>query len=187
MERTEQLWGLAQRSARGFLRRFEDPLTRGERDDLVQETAWTAWRWAGSARDPSRFEAAVRTIARRARCRMLDGAHRRQKEQMGSQERHGDEPSTFAIAGHRVSLLWLLGCLQKVLAELRELDRHLLMGLHEGFCCAELAARFHLTEQSVKVRIHRTRRRVQMEIERAVLEADELDGVFDEPKQGDER
>jgi DNA-directed RNA polymerase specialized sigma24 family protein len=170
---------LAQRSARGFLRRFEDSLTRSAREDLVQETAWAAWQWAASMRDTSRFDAAVRTIARRTRCRLID-AERRRRE-LDSLAPPDGEPVAYEVAGHRVPLVWLLGCLQTVLAGLRELDRRLLIGLHEGFCCAELAARFRRSEQSVKVRIHRVRRVVQWEIEKAVLAADELDGVFENP------
>lgn len=179
MEQTEEMWGLAQRSARGFLRRFEDPLTRSARDDLVQEAAWAAWQWAASMRDTSRFVAAVRTIARRTRCRWLETERRRRE--VDSLVSRGAEPAGYDVAGYRVSLVWLLECLRSVLGGLRELDRRLLIGLHEGFCCAELAARFHQSEESVKVRIHRTRRRVQLEIERAVLAADELDGVFRKP------
>ncbi|MCC7065283.1 MAG: sigma-70 family RNA polymerase sigma factor [Planctomycetes bacterium] len=177
MEQTEELWGLALASARGFLRRFEDLTTRGERDDLVQETACAAWRWAQSARDPSRFEAAVRTIARRARCRLLSQRRRRREHEAQFLEHYPVDSLCFLVAGHRVPSLWLLSCLDQVLEGLCALDRHLLLGMHEGFCCAELAVRFRCSEKSVKVRIHRTRRRVQMEIERAVLDAEELDVV----------
>lgn len=179
MEKTEETWGLAQRGARGFLRRFEDSLTRGARDDLVQEAAWAAWQWAATMRDTSRFDAAVRTIARRTRCRWMDAERRRREAALLAATDPG--PAVYEVAGHRVPRAWLLDCLQSVLARLREIDRRLLIGLHEGFCCAELAARFRRSEQSVKVRIHRARRVVQMEIEKAVLAADELDGVFENP------
>ncbi|MBM4060943.1 MAG: sigma-70 family RNA polymerase sigma factor [Planctomycetes bacterium] len=175
MERNEELWGLAQRSAQGFLRRFEDPLTRNERDDLVQETAWTAWRWVGTAREPARFAAAVRTIARRHRYRLLVREHRRRLRQAHLLQVRSEGPPQFSVLGRCVSSAWLLGCLRWVLGGLRELDRALLLGIHEGFCCAELAARFHRTEQSVKVRIHRARARVRREIELAVLTADDLE------------
>ena len=177
MEQKDELWGLAMRSARGFLRRFEDLTTRNERDDLVQETACSAWRWAQSARDPGRFEAAVRTIARRTRCRFRTQRQRQREHEARSLEYRPVEPPSLVVVGHCVPSVWLLDCLDRVLEGLCALDRRLLLGMHEGFCCAELAVRFRCSEKSVKVRIHRTRRRVQMEIERAVLDAEELDVV----------
>ena len=177
MERTEQLWGAAAACAHDFLRRFADAFTRGEREDLVQETALTAWRWADHLRDSRRFAAAVRTIARRKRYRALL-EERRRSESCTAMNEPGDDrhEATFVVAGRRVSLDWLLHRLHTVLQRLREIDRQLLLGIHEGFCCAELAARFRRSEQSIKARVHRARRRVQIEIEDAVREADDLDG-----------
>lgn len=175
MQRTERLCSVALRCARTFLGRFDDPATRRERDDLVQETAWTAWRWAEHMQEPRRFEAAVRTIARRKRNRMLA----LQQDPHGAAgelcEPTGPLPAEFLVAGRRVPADWLMDRLHIVLQQLREIDRRILLGHHEGFCCAELALRYRRSEQSVKARIHRARRRVQRGIEDAVHEAGELD------------
>lgn len=178
MERTEEIWGLAQRTARDFLRRFEDRTTRNARDDLVQEAALAAWRWVDRAEDTSRLPAAVRTIARRARCRLFEQARRRDRAVALLRQEEDGAPATYVVAGHQVSRRWLLGCLHEVLGRLPETDRRLLLGRHEGFCCQELALRSSHSEGNVKVRIHRTRRRVQSEIERLVRAADRLDGEF---------
>lgn len=177
MERTERLWSVALGCANDFLRRFADAFTRSERDDLVQETAWTAWRWADRLRDEGRFAAAVRTIARRKRWTALHEERRRREQGAWLVGRRHDEPGqTFLVVGRKVPLDWLMHRLHTVLARLREIDRQLLLCIHEGFCCAELASRFRLSEQSVKARVHRARRRVQMEIEDAVREAGDFDG-----------
>jgi DNA-directed RNA polymerase specialized sigma24 family protein len=60
------------------------------------------------------------------------------------------------------------------------LDRQLLLGFHEGFCCAELASRFGRSEDCVKTRISRARRRVRTVFEDLVrvsgnLEESELE------------
>ncbi|MEO6598100.1 MAG: sigma factor-like helix-turn-helix DNA-binding protein [Planctomycetota bacterium] len=81
----------------------------------------------------------------------------------------------YLIAGRRVPLRWARPCLQRALTRLSLIDRQLLLGFYEGFCCAELAARCGRTEQCVKTRIHRARRRVQEEIEASVRAADDLD------------
>ena len=177
MERMEQRWRAAADCARDFLRRFSDAFTRFERDDLVQETAMTAWRWSDRLRDSARFTAAVRTIARRKRYRALLDEGRRIESYAAKGELHdAQHAATYIVAGRRVPLDWLMHRLHTVLQRLREIDRQLLLGIHEGFCCAELANRFRRSEQSVKARVHRARRRVQIEIEDAVREASDLDG-----------
>ena len=49
------------------------------------------------------------------------------------------------------------------------------MGFHEGFCCAELALRFGRSEDCVKTRIHRARRRVRSVYEDLVRLSGDLD------------
>ena len=79
------------------------------------------------------------------------------------------------IAGRRVPLHRARAFLQEALAELLPIDRQLLLGLHEGFCCAELAERFRRSESCVKTRIHRARRRVRIAMETCVRAAGSLE------------
>lgn len=183
MERGEELWRLAHAHANDFLRRFGDPWTQNHRDDLVQETAIAAWRWAGDLRDPHRLWAAVRTIARRVRCRALAAEFRRRTAQQRSgadvaehvHDSHTLPESHLAIAGRRVSAHHALRFVHRAIGRLRPVDRQLLADHLEGFCCAELAARSSRSEQCVRTRLHRARRRVQSEVEACVRAADALD------------
>ncbi|HEX6813283.1 MAG TPA: sigma factor-like helix-turn-helix DNA-binding protein [Planctomycetota bacterium] len=178
MERSEDLWRQAHDHAQSFLRRFSDAWTRSHRDDLVQEAAIAAWKWAGGSHDPLRMWAAVRTIARRIRHRAIGYAHRRNEAQVAVAERRRHESNDereYWIAGRRVPMHWVRPCLRRALSQLPSIDRELLLGLYEGFCCAELAVRCRRSIECVKTRIHRARRRVQKEIEESVREADDLD------------
>ena len=177
MERNEELWGRMQEHARRFLRRFEDAFTRQQCDDLVQESAVAAWQWAGAARRPERFAAAVRTIARRKRYRALRDHHRR-REELSSACLPAPNPKIdeLRVAGRSVPREWLVARLVQALNGLRAVDRRLLLAQQEGFCCAEIAARLDMTEDVVKVRMHRARRRLQKEIERAVKVTDAFEG-----------
>ena len=179
MERGEDVWMLACSQAQGFLRRFGDDWTRSHREDLVQETAIAAWKWSEGVHDPARFWAAVRTIARRVRCRALTDAHRDRAAKQALKTARGDarEESEryYVIGDRRVPSHRVRPCMQRALDRLRPLDRQLLLGFHEGFCCAELSVRCARSEQCVKTRIHRARRRVQMEVEACVRAAGGLD------------
>lgn len=140
-----------------------------------------AWRWAASVRDPERFPAAVRTMARRARCAML-AKERRWRELLKSLAEHGeDAPETLQVVGREVRVDWLVNCLQQELVKLPELDRKLLMGSYEGFCGAELAVRYECTEATVRVRVHRARSRIRKAIELAVVAAGSGDLVLEQP------
>jgi DNA-directed RNA polymerase specialized sigma24 family protein len=59
-------------------------------------------------------------------------------------------------------------------ARLKPLDRELLLGFYEGFCCAELAERFDRSPTCVKTRLHRARRRIQREVEACARTAGSL-------------
>lgn len=183
MERGVDVWQLAHDQAHEYLRRFADPWTRSHRDDLVQETAMAAWKWVGEARDPARFWAAVRTIARRIRYRGMVNAGRER-----AMRRHFSGAGIVSVSGSVVggdTYLWVGGirvpahrvlpCVQKAMGRLRPLDRQLLLDFHSGFCCAELSARSNRSEQCVKTRLHRARRRVQSDVEDCVRVADGLD------------
>ena len=60
---------------------------------------------------------------------------------------------------------WLLGPLTACLEQLSDVNRQLLLGFYEGFSCSELSDRFGLTEDAVKVRLHRGRRFLRRRLE----------------------
>lgn len=152
-----------------MLARYADPVTRGLRDDIAQDASLHLWEFAGRLQDPRRIGAALRTIVRRRRYQTLRA--RRRCDWLRYVEFGVDglaEPCTvtprepsFTIAGCTVPIAWARSRLHDVLARLPRLDRQLLLGFYEGFCCAELASRYGRTEDCVKTRIHRARRRVR--------------------------
>ena len=83
------------------------------------------------------------------------------------------EPAQLRIAERAVPVAWAVRRLDRALDRLPALDQQLLLGFHEGFCCAELASRFGRTEACIKTRIHRARRRVQRILEGFVRGAGE--------------
>ena len=62
----------------------------------------------------------------------------------------------------------LLGQLDRLLTGLTRLNRRILVSYYEGFSCAELAVRYRMPEESVKVRIHRARHKLRQLFERRV-------------------
>lgn len=182
MERSERIWGLAWSKARIFLGRYNDVLTRNDRDDIAQEATIVAMGLVDEVRDRRQFPAIVRTISRRLRCRWLRTSIR----QPASFDRLADVPRSpphdrvpcLRVCDRRVPVHDLLELQREALARLSDLNRSLLLGFHEGFCCAELGNRFGLPEQSVKVRLYRSRRTVQKNIEAMVRAADLLDVVM---------
>ena len=163
--------GVALENARMFLRRWGDQVTRHERDDLAQDAAWLACRHAGEVRDHACFPALVRTISRRLRHRALARAQRRPDGEYEDLELLADTlpmpvcSQCVLVCGESVPQAWLLDELDSAITCLSDLNRRLLFGFYEGFSCAELADRFHLTIDGVKVRLHRSRGRLRLEFE----------------------
>lgn len=184
MRANDDIWGSVRGHARCYLRRFVDPWTRSHCDDLVQETAAAAWRWATGLHDARCLWGAVRTIARRARGRALVELQRehRAREVFATdcQERAAGADRCFRIAGRRVSLRSVWPCVERALRRLPAMDRRLLLDFRDGFSCAELALRCDRSEAAVKTRIHRARRRLQGEIEACVRAADDLEVLPDQ-------
>jgi len=183
MDGCQERWSWARTQARRFLGRFTDTATRQSIDDLTQEAVTLAWQWSERAQDPSRLGSAVVTIVRRKRFRALQEATRTGSLLVPADgaiedvEAPGEGDGVLlGIDGRAVPLTWALQRLPLALSCLSTLDRQLLLGFHEGFCCAELAHRFGKTEDCVKTRIHRARRRVRDEFECIVRVADDLDG-----------
>lgn len=179
MAEGEPTWGTAAKQATRFLRRYHDPWTRQQRDDLVQEATIAAWRWSDRVHDPRRFWAAVRTIVGRLRMRHRFLDRRRLLAQGVAAREAGDEghepERTIVIGGVRLPMATATALLRAAMQRLPEIDRELLRAFHEGFCCAELELRFGLTEPCIKTRIHRARRRLEKEIEASVRAAGDLD------------
>ena len=190
MEGSEQ-WGWVSQQARRALRRFRDSDTCDLREDIVQESSVLAWQWRDRISDDARLGAAVQTITRRQRSRSLAAVRKRgwlhyvEFGGLGVAEPLAPEPveRCLRIDGRPVPLLWAKRRLARVLRRLPALDQQLLLGFHEGFCCAELASRFGRTEDCIKTRIHRARRRVRSVFEELVRASDNLE----EPELEEER
>lgn len=183
MEGCEQQWTWVRQQARRFLGRFRDTATRDLLDDLTQEAVVLAWLWSRKATDPSRLGAAVLTIARRGRCRAVRDRVRGRALFVNDESVAWGVPApleadadALTVEGRSVPLEWALRRLPEAMASLSVLDRQLLLGFHEGFCCAELAQRFGRSEGCVKTRIHRARHRVREEFEAIVRAAGDLEG-----------
>lgn len=145
------------------------------REDMAQQAAIIAWEQHDRMRDPGRLAGLVRTVCRRLRYRALaksrrrvivslnapDQLARRLPEEMGSSEE-------LEVAGTMVPMAWMLGQLDSVLGYQSPLNRSMLMAFYQGFSCSELAERYQMPQECVKVRLHRSRRRVRREFEARV-------------------
>ena len=186
-------WESVIRQARLVIRRYRDGRTRDLQDDMVQESAVLAWQWSDKLCDPSRLDAAVRTITRRQRSRSLMAARKRgwlSYVAIGEPGVHEptschEEEATLTIDGRAVSVSWARHHLSRALGRLSGLDKQLLMGFYEGFCCAELASRYGRTEDCVKTRLHRARQRIRVVYEGLVRSSSGVDGP-DIPDPGSE-
>lgn len=190
MEGNEQ-WSWVSRQARQALRRFQDGRTCALREDIAQEACVLAWQWQSRTSNEVRLGAAVQTIAKRQRARTLAAAKKgRWLQFVDFGEAACMEPCApevteelLKIDGKSVPVPWAKRRLARVLRCLSALDQQLLLGFHEGFCCAELASRFGRTEDCIKTRIHRARRRVRTVFEDLVRVSNDLE----EPELEEER
>jgi RNA polymerase sigma factor (sigma-70 family) len=128
-------------------------------DEAAQEAVMRAWRHRESCREPEHpfgwlrqiaHNEAVRTVSRRPAAEVLVG-----------------EPNAEAIGGANEDeeienrLLF-----RTVLATLRGPDQELArLRYYEDLTCASLADHFGLSEATVKVRLHRLRRRLRQTLE----------------------
>lgn len=176
-------WQWVASQARQALRRYRDGETCARRDDIVQDACLSVWQWSDQIRDRAKLGSAVHTIAKRQRLRTLAGARKNRQLQFVSLGELGvADPAESApadlsllIRDTPVPMRWARRRLARVLSCLSALDQHLLLGFHEGFCCAELASRFGRTEGCVKARIHRARRRVRTVYEEMVRSSGDLE------------
>lgn len=164
----------ALRTAEVFLSRWRDSLTVEVREDLAQEAAIIAWQRYRAMRNPAVLPALVRTISRRLRFRALAARRRRPSVRLDAERDAAqlcDRPADserLEVAGVMMPTTWLLDRLEAVLGFETQLNAAILMAYYEGFSCAELAERYEMSEQCVKVRIHRSRRRVRRHFEARV-------------------
>ena len=164
-----ETWEWVARQAQRTLSRFSDRETSEERDDIVQDACVLVWEWVENLKDKECLGAAVHTIVKRQRSRSVRASRKRRRTKLvdfgDASVMHPPVPvvadSSLLIAGRAVPLGWVKGRLRRVMQGLPALDQQLLLGFHEGFCCAELASRFGRSEDCVKTRISRARRRVR--------------------------
>lgn len=162
--------GIAQR----FVRRWPDAFTLGLRDDLAQQATIETLRRYHSLLDRDCLPGFVRTIARRVRYRAMLHAkrdaevlHMRAMLLCGL-DRH--ERRALRVAARWVDREVLLGWLEDAMRRLAPLNAKLLREYYAGASCRELAARYRLAPETVKVRLHRSRERIRSKLEqRAAL------------------
>ena len=181
MERTSETTAAqALQAARHFLTRWRDRQTSNSVDDLAQDAVIEAWLRRDTLQRPDRWPAFVRTIARRCRYRTLQTRMRLPTLSLDADTRLGDElvesefePHRYRVADEWVSAHWCLEELDDVLEQLSPLNRHIVRRYYEGFSCSELAERYGLPEEAVKVRLYRSRNRIRREFEGRVDQAAE--------------
>ncbi len=160
-EGRDELWGKATRLARTYLGRWDDHFTRDARDDLAQEAALAFWRWARGRPGRLPLRTAMQTIAWRIRGRALQNARRGGVVAEGDADAwpqdFDEEPPRVRVDGVLVPCDWLLPRLQRLLARLSSTNQRIVLAFYEGCTCAELAVRLGLSEEAVKVRLHRSR------------------------------
>jgi len=167
--------GEALRVAYRFLGRWRDGFTRSSRDELAQQAALLALDRRHTLRDIGKFPAFVRTIARRLRSHATREILKRGGLSLDRADTVSEglaEPEEecvlLRVRGALVERRILIGELDRMLTRLTDLNRRILLSYYEGFTCAELAARFNMAEESVKVRIHRARGKLRRLFERRV-------------------
>jgi DNA-directed RNA polymerase specialized sigma24 family protein len=154
--------------AEEFLNRWDDGFTTTNRDDIGLQSAILAVERWDSLREKSRFPSFVRTIVRRRRASLVRENVRRKSKghevdcgNCDEFEQPRSEQRWYFVAGAWICQSEMIHTLPDVLEHLSQLNVRILLGFYEGFSCAELAARFDLTIDSVKIRVHRSRRRVR--------------------------
>lgn len=164
--------------AHEFLGRWHDWFTRSSADDIAQDAVIEAWQRRPTVHRPERWDAFVRTLVRRYRCRALIGSRRIPVDSLDECAEHGEQfvdgataPSSVCINGQVVSLRWCLEQLPSVLRRLDSLNERIVRSYYEGFSCSEIAARYCVPEESVKVRLYRCRARIRREFEGRVRAA----------------
>lgn len=127
-------------------------------EEAAQEAIVRAWRHQSSCRQPDRPLGWLRRIARNEAVRV---ASRRPNEVLVDEPRLWPEdrsPDEDALE-NRLLFSGILGTLSQEDQELA------LLRYYEDLTCAKLAEHFGLSETTVKVRLHRLRRRIRQRME----------------------
>jgi RNA polymerase sigma-70 factor (ECF subfamily) len=126
--------------------------TSSAADDAAQEATIRAWRHRGRCRTPAQPDPWIATIARREAFRTLS----QRNEQ--SLDEHLDAADTRQHAAELVEVLDL----RRAMRALDGPDRRLLIGHYwQDLSNSELALELGIAESTVRVRLHRLRRRLR--------------------------
>lgn len=129
-------------------------------DEAAQEAVFRAWRHRERCRQPDRPLGWLRRIARNE---ALRAAGMRPKEVLAA------EPFPYETPNHTDVDLEDRLFVGDVLASLSEADQELArLRYYDDLTCATLAEHFGLSEATVKVRLHRLRRRLRQKMETQV-------------------
>ena len=127
-------------------------------EEAAQEAIVRAWRHQSSCRQPDQPLGWLRRIARNEAVRV---ASRRPNEVLVDEPRAWpcDRPADEDEVENRLLFSGILGTLSQ---EDQDLAR---LRYYEDLTCAKLAEHFGLSEATVKVRLHRLRRRIRQRME----------------------
>jgi len=125
----------------------------GPGEDAAQEALLRAWRHAGSCRSPERPQPWLREISRREALRSVSASARTTTTAAREPEAVQEGPDPQAVA------------LREAIARLAPLDRTLLVRFYwKEERDHEIAAALGLPLGTVKVRLHRARRRLRQDL-----------------------
>lgn len=134
--------------------------SREAADEAAQEAILRAWRHRHRCREPERPFGWLRRIAHNEAVRVVG---RRPHEVLAA------EPFPYETRHHTEDELEDRLLVGDVLASLSEADRELArLRYYEDLTCATLAEHLGLSEATVKVRLHRLRRRLRQRMETQV-------------------
>lgn len=155
-----------------YLRRFQDPFTRTEAEELAAEVGVTLWAGQQRGRYPSIRRGLVLIVTRRMRAnrlRKLGSEHARvELVEPESLDRIPIEISTGAclpIRGTHHDGDDILALLPRFLQRLPDQRRRLLLDFYGGLSCAALAAREATSVPCVKAQLRRGREQLRAWIE----------------------
>ena len=142
-----------------MLNLVRDPL---EAEDTTQETFLRAQRRHDSLRDPEAALSWLYSIATHVCLDRLRARSRRLSRESGADPEAVSPPDPTPSGGLRVERDEMSACVQGYVAELSDSYRAVLL-LHDvhGLTCPQIAALLGDSPGSVKIRLHRARKRLQ--------------------------